>query len=40
MVIRRVVAVHGDVGEDTDLGNVVCTFVGGERSPFSPDPRG
>jgi hypothetical protein len=40
LVICRVVAVHGDVGEAVNLGDVACTFIGGELSPFAPpDPR-
>ncbi|MBZ9752292.1 hypothetical protein K7W42_15675 [Deinococcus sp. HMF7604] len=37
VVMRRVVAVHQDVGEDVPLGDVACTFIGGEPSPFVPE---
>lgn len=39
VLLRGVIAVHGDVGEDVPLGDVACTFIGGEPSPFAP-PRG
>ncbi|MPY65146.1 hypothetical protein F8S09_00350 [Deinococcus sp. SDU3-2] len=39
VLLRGVIAVHGDVGEDVPLGDVACTFIGGELSPFAP-PRG
>lgn len=31
-----VIAVHADVGEAVPLGDVPCTFIGGEPSPFVP----
>lgn len=37
--LRQVTAVHGDVGEEVALGDVACTFIGGEPSPFVPAPR-
>lgn len=38
VLLRHVIAVHGDVGEEVPLGDVACTFIGGEPSPFVP-PR-
>lgn len=36
VVIRKVVAVHGDVGEDVPLGDGHVQFIGGGLSPFPP----
>ncbi|WP_216319372.1 hypothetical protein [Deinococcus aestuarii] len=36
VTLRGVVAVHADVGEAVPLGDVPCTFIGGEPSPFVP----
>lgn len=38
VVIRQVMAYHLDVpgGEVLSLGDVPCTFVGGEPTPFIP----
>lgn len=38
VLLRQVIAVHGDVGEEVSLGDVACTFIGGAPSPFTP-PR-
>lgn len=40
VTLRRVVAVHVDVGEAVPLGDVACTFIGGEPSPFVPAKGG
>ncbi|GMA17432.1 hypothetical protein E5F05_11195 [Deinococcus metallilatus] len=36
VILHDVVAVHGDVGEEVPLGDVACTFIGGEPTPFVP----
>lgn len=36
VLLRGVIAIHGDMGEDVPLGDVACTFIGGELSPFAP----
>ncbi|WP_019588303.1 hypothetical protein [Deinococcus apachensis] len=35
VLLRQVIAIHGDVGEEVSLGDVACTFIGGEPSPFA-----
>ncbi|MDL2345739.1 hypothetical protein QOL99_16525 [Deinococcus sp. MIMF12] len=40
VLLRGGVALHGDVGEAVPLGDVACTLVGGELSPFAPPRRG
>ncbi|EYB68532.1 hypothetical protein DEIPH_ctg021orf0044 [Deinococcus phoenicis] len=39
VVLRQVTAVHSDVGQELALGDVACTFIGGEPSPFVPAPH-
>lgn len=47
VLVRGVGAVHGDTGEDVPLGDVACTFIGGEPLPHrvgvtlspAPTPR-
>lgn len=36
VVIRQVTVIHGDIGEEVYFGDIACTFIGGEPTPFTP----